>query len=208
MVPVLPAFYFGSVEHYRVLARHPRVIIDVGEHYVRQSYRTRTRIVGPNGVQDLNVQIARDQGHKMPMHTVGLSTVETWPQQHVHAIRSAYGKAPWTLHYIDAIEEVITAPYDRLIDLDLATLRLGLKWVGLTTEVEVSEAYIEVVSDAGSTRHWDLRSALHPKKPLPPDVQPSPAYPQVFADRHGFQPRMSIIDLVCNCGPEAKRIIR
>jgi hypothetical protein len=220
--PILPAFYFGSVEHYRLLAKHPQVIIDVGEHYERQSYRTRTRIVGPNGVQDLNVQIARDHGHKMPMRSVGLSTVETWPQQHVHAIRSAYGKAPWTLHYIEAIEAVITAPYARLIDLDLATMRLGLKWLGLGTEAVVSEAYVEVASSERrvasvpeATRHSlhagpfvDLRTSFHPKRPLPPDVPPSSAYPQVFADRHGFQPRMSIIDLVCNCGPEAKRIVR
>lgn len=205
--PILSAFYFGSVEHYRLLAKYPQVIIDVGEYYERQSYRTRTHIVGPNGVQDLNVQIARDHGQKMPMHTVGLSTVETWPQQHVHAIRSAYGKAPWTLHYIDAIEAVITAPYTRLIDLDLATLRLGLKWLGLSTEVVVHEAYVEVASE-GATRHLDLRSTLHPKKPLPSDVPPLSTYPQVFADRHGFQPRMSVIDLVCNCGPEAKRIVR
>ncbi len=223
--PILPAFYFGSVEHYRLLAKHPQVIIDVGEHYVRQSYRTRTHIVGPNGVQDLNVQIARDHGQKMPMHTVGLSTVETWPQQHVHAIRSAYGKAPWTLHYIDAIEAVITAPYTRLIDLDLATMRLGLKWLGLSTEVVVSEAYVEVSGElrvasgecGHSTPHsplvthhsrLDLRTSLHPKKPLPQELTSTPPYPQVFADRHGFQPRMSIIDLVCNCGPEAKRIVR
>lgn len=219
--PILPAFYFGSVEHYRLLAKHPQVIIDVGEHYVRQSYRTRTHIVGPNGVQDLNVQIARDHGQKMPMLTVGLSTVETWPQQHVHAIRSAYGKAPWTLHYIDAIEAVITAPYTRLIDLDLATMRLGLKWLGLSTEVVVSEAYVEVASDEWraasegvtrhsplATRHLDLRTSFHPKKPLPQELTSTPPYPQVFADRHGFQPRMSIIDLVCNCGPEAKRIVR
>lgn len=205
--PILPAFYFGSVEHYRLLARHPKVIIDAGEHHVRQSYRTRTRIVGPNGMQDLNVQIVRDHGHKMPMHTVGLSTVETWQHQHVHAIRSAYGKAPWTLHYIDAIEEVITTPYARLIDLDLATMRIGMKWLGLTTEVEVSGTYVEVSGD-DATRHLDLRMVLHPKKPLPPEVEPVPPYPQVFADRHGFQHRMSVIDLVCNCGPDAKVIIR
>jgi len=220
--PLLSAFYFGSVEHYRLLAKHPKVIIDVGEHYERQSYRTRTRIVGPNGVQDLNVQITRDHGQKMPMNNVGLSTIETWPQQHVHAIRSAYGKSPWGLHYIDAIEAVITAPHQRLIDLDLATLQLGMKWLGLTTEVVVSETYVEVASDERraasvpeATRqsqhaatYVDLRTSFHPKKPLPPDVQPSPAYPQVFADRHGFVSRLSIIDLVCNCGPEAKRIIR
>jgi hypothetical protein len=222
--PLLSAFYFGSVDHYRLLAKHSKVIIDVGEHYLRQSYRTRTRIVGPNGVQDLNVQIARDHGQKMPMHTVGLSTIETWPQQHVHAIRSAYGKTPWGIHYIEAIEAVITVSYQRLIDLDLATLQLGMKWLGLTTELEVSEEYVEGIDEyrvasgecgSGAPRHsplaaryLDLRTSFQPKKPLPPELQATPPYPQVFADRHGFVPRLSIIDLVCNCGPEAKRIIR
>ena len=225
MVPVLSAFYLGSVEHYRLLAKHPKVILDVGEHYARQSYRTRTRIVGPNGVQDLSVQVAHDHGTKMPMHSVGLSTVETWPQQHVHAIRSAYGKTPWGIHYIEAIEGVITAPHQRLIDLDLATLRLCMKWLGLTTEVEVSETYVEVSGElrvasgecGPSTPHsplathhslLDLRTSFHPKRPLPPEVLAAPSYPQVFAERHGFVPRLSIIDLLCNCGPEAKRIIR
>lgn len=201
--PILPAFYFGSVEHYRLLARHPKVILDIGEHYERQSYRTRTSIVGPNGVQDLTVQVARRSGEKMPMRTVGLSYSESWPQQHVHAIRSAYGNTPWFIHYIDDIEAVVLKGYDRLVDLDLATMRLGMKWLGLTTEEEVSEAYVEGVSAA-----WDLRTSLHPKKPVPSEMEPVPPYPQVFADRHGFQPRMSVIDLVCNCGPDAKVIIR
>jgi hypothetical protein len=225
MVPVLSAFYFGTVEHYRLVARHPKVIIDTGEHYERQSYRTRTRIVGPNGVQDLTVQISRRSGEKMPMRTVGLSYLETWPQQHLHAIRTAYGNTPWFIHYIEAIEAVVLKRYERLIDLDLATMRLGMKWLGLTTEVEVRETYLDMSGEyrvasgergpsvphsplAAHHSMLDLRTTLHPKKPLPPEVDPVPPYPQVFADRHGFSPRMSLIDLVCNCGPEAGRIIR
>ncbi|MBX2973799.1 MAG: WbqC family protein [Flavobacteriales bacterium] len=235
--PLLSAFYFGSVEHYALLARHPRVIIDIGEYYERQSHRTRTSIIGPNGVQHLNVQIVRRSHEKMPLHTVGLSYVESWPQQHLHAIRSAYGQTPWFIHYIDAIEDVLSVRHERLADLLFATMRLGMKWLGLGTELEVSEKYVEVsgehrAASGGSaeclsersrgdgrpaTRHspldtshslLDLRTTLHPKKPLPPEVPATPLYPQVFADRHGFVPRMSVIDLVCNCGPEAGRIIR
>jgi hypothetical protein len=200
--PLLSACYFGAVEHYRLLARHPRVIIDVGEHYVRQSHRTRTRIVGPNGVQDLSVQVLHGQGQKIPMREVRLSYAETWPQQHLHAIRSAYGKSPWFIHYIDALETVLLAGHERLVDLDLATLRLGMGWLGLSTEVVVSESYMEGGGAA------DLRSGLHPKKPLPMGIDAGPPYPQVFADRHGFQARMSVIDLVMNTGPEAPWIIR
>ncbi len=220
MVPVLSAFYFGTVEHYRLLARHPQVIVDVGEHYVRQSYRTRTGIVGPNGRQDLSVQVVHDHGHKMPMHQVAVSYAESWPQQHLHAIRSAYGKTPWAIHFLDHIEAVFAQRHARLVDLDLATMRLGLKWLGLATEIEVRENYMEE-SEVGdvwrvangqapphTAPYLDLRSSLHPKKALPPAVPQVPPYTQVFADRHGFVPRLSVIDLLCNCGPEAKRIVR
>ncbi|HRH38535.1 MAG TPA: WbqC family protein [Flavobacteriales bacterium] len=202
-VPLLSSFYFGSVEHYRLLAQYPTVMIDAGEHYERQSYRTRTSIVGPNGKQDLVVQIARRSGEKMPMKNVGLSYTETWAQQHLHAIRSAYGQTPWFIHYITDIESVLLKKYDRLVDLNMATLTLGLRWLRLNTEVIGSDAYIEQVDDK-----MDLRSSLHPKRPLPDGVSEVKPYPQVFEERHGFVPRMSIIDLVCNCGPEAVRHIR
>jgi len=235
ITPILSAFYFGSVEHYCVLARHPKVIIDIGEHYERQSYRTRTSIVGPNGVQHLIVPIDRRSGEKMPMHSVGLSYVESWPQQHVHAIRSAYGNAPWFIHFIDEIEAVVLKKYERLVDLDLATMRLGMKWLGLGTEIVVREEYVEpsgeyrvtsgesaavtpslpagqtgAVEEAAdsplATHHslLDLRSSLHPKRQLPPELPPAQPYPQIFADRHGFQARMSVIDLVMNSGPDAR----
>ena len=196
--PLLSSFYFGSVEHYRLLAQFPKVILDTGEHYERQSNRTRTRIVGPNGMQDLVVPIIRRSGEKMPMHTVGLSYVETWPQQHVHAIRSAYGNTPWFIHYMDEIEAVVMKKYDRLVDLDLATMQLGMKWLGLKSEVVIVEEYMEP-----SEQHLDLRNTFHPKKPLPPDITAVGPYPQVFDNRHDFVPRLSVIDLVCNCGPEA-----
>lgn len=204
MVPVLSAFYFGSVEHYRLLASCPKVILDIGEHYERQSYRTRTSIVGPNGVQDLNVQIIRDHGRKTPMREVGLSYVESWPQQHLHAIRSAYGNAPWFIHYIDDIEAVILKRYDRLVDLDLATIRMGMKWLGLKTEILLSEKFVEVekIPDA-----VDLRRAFHPKSPLPSSVPAAPTYPQVFQERHGHQQRLSVIDLVCNAGPRSGDVL-
>ncbi|HEY0978389.1 MAG TPA: WbqC family protein [Flavobacteriales bacterium] len=224
-IPLLSAFYFGTVEHYRLLARCEKAVIDIGEHYERQSYRTRTGIMGPNGRQDLLVNIDRRSGEKMPMRTVGLSYTEHWHQQHVHAIRSAYGQTPWFIHYIDDIEQLLLQKHERLVDLDLATMRLGLEWLGLRTEVMVSEEYVETglrskvfdprpdqsgpgpkTSDLGPT--IDLRTTLHPKRPLPAEVEPVPSYPQVFADRHGAMARLSVIDLVMNTGPQAAVLLR
>jgi hypothetical protein len=207
MFPVLSAFYFGSVEHYRLMASCPKVIIDIGEHYERQSYRTRTSIVGPNGVQDLNVQIMRDHGRKMPMRNVGLSYVESWPQQHLHAIRSAYGNAPWFIHYIDDIEAVILKRYERLVDLDLATMRLVAKWLDVRTEVVLSQEYMTLDPGPSGVPYLDLRSSFQCKQSLPAEVPAPFTYPQVFADRHGYVPRMSVIDLVMNTGPGSRVLV-
>ena len=218
-VPLLSSFYFGSVEHYRLLARHPKVIIDIGEHYERQSYRTRTAIIGPNGKQDLSIQVEHDHGNKMPMRDVRISYAETWPEQHVHAIRSAYGQTPWFIHYIDEIEAVVMKRYERLVDLQLATITLGMRWLGLHTDLVVSEEYVvstplpiglpttpkDSLQQTTDNLLLDLRNDFQPKKLLPPEVSPVPPYPQVFADRHGFVPRMSVIDLVCNAGPQVRQ---
>ncbi|MCB0766842.1 MAG: WbqC family protein [Flavobacteriales bacterium] len=218
-LPLLAGFYFGSVEHYALLARSPMVLLDTGEHYMRQSYRTRTTIIGANGLQDLNVTIQRDSGVKQPMRSVGLCYEEDWPHQHMHAIRSAYGRSPWFLHFAEDIEQVLFTRYLRLVDLQLATLHLGLKWLRIPTEVHVSEEYVE-----GTEYHltstgmgpvlpgtplnerielWDLRSDLSPKRGLPEGISAVGPYHQVFQDRYGFQPRSSVIDLVCNMGPRA-----
>ncbi|HMN04605.1 MAG TPA: WbqC family protein [Flavobacteriales bacterium] len=206
-LPLLSAFYFGSVEHYALIAAHARVIIDIGEHYERQSYRTRTAIMGANGVQHLQVHIARRSGEKMPMRTVGLSYDEAWHAQHLHAIRSAYGQTPWFIHYIDDIEAVLRQRHARLVDLNLATLRLALGWLGLKTNVEVQDRYVEA-GDVTGENLMDLRLALHPKRPWPAALPAPSSYTQVFADRHGFARRLSIIDLVMNMGPGAAQVLR
>ena len=101
----------------------------------------------------------------------------------LHAIRSAYGSTPWFIHYIDEIEALLFKKYDRLTDLQLATIHLGMKLLGLTTEVLISDTYVEKLDGLS-----DLRIAFHPKKELPPEVPSVPSYQQVFADRHGFVP--------------------
>ncbi len=200
--PLLSAFYFGTVEHYALLARSGGAVIDTGEHYDRQSYRNRTAIIGPNGRQDLVVSIARRSGEKIPMHSVGLSYAEPWNAQHVQAIRTAYGQTPWFIHYMPDVEDLLLKKYESLIDLDLATMRMALKWLKLNVPVEVRENYVEETSGM-----LDLRNTLHPKKSLAPDVSAVPPYTQVFADRHGFAGRLNILDLVMNAGPDAAGIL-
>ena len=49
----------------------------------------------------------------------------------------------------------------------------------------------------------DFREAINPKHPQPdPGFKPKPYY-QVYQQKHGFLPNLSILDLLFNMGPES-----
>ncbi|MFW6043875.1 MAG: WbqC family protein, partial [Marinilabiliaceae bacterium] len=55
----------------------------------------------------------------------------------------------------------------------------------------------------------DMRDNIHPKKSYQqhdPFFTPHP-YKQVFDDRHGFVPNLSILDLLFNKGPETRLVL-
>ena len=49
----------------------------------------------------------------------------------------------------------------------------------------------------------DMRAAINPKGPAPDaDFTPKPYY-QVYIQKHGFLPNLSVLDLLFNMGPES-----
>ena len=54
-----------------------------------------------------------------------------------------------------------------------------------------------------NTQIVDFRDAIRPKKPLPDPEFESKRYYQVYEQKYGFQPNMSILDLLFNEGNEA-----
>ena len=64
--------------------------------------------------------------------------------------------------------------------------------------VSLTETFIAPEGLAG-----DFRSAIRPKHPEPdPDFTPKRYY-QVYEQKHGFLPNLSILDLLFNMGPES-----
>ncbi len=56
----------------------------------------------------------------------------------------------------------------------------------------------------------DYRCIIHPKQSHQVEDEHFVArpYTQVFDERFGFIPNLSIIDLVMNCGPESKSVLQ
>ena len=67
----------------------------------------------------------------------------------------------------------------------------------------VAYAQFNIQHSTLNTQIVDFRDAIRPKKPLPDPEFESKRYYQVYEQKYGFQPNMSILDLLFNEGNEA-----
>lgn len=203
---VVASAYLAPVQYYAHLMAADAVVEDVGEYYVKQSYRTRCLIASPQGVQALTLPIERtaDTSHT-PMREIRLSTHGRWQHQHWQAIQTAYEGAPFFEYYADDLRPCYEQPEAYLCDFNAKLQTVVVDWLNLDVHSTRSTAYV----DAEALGAIDLRGLIHPKNDLTTDPAfVAESYYQVFAQRLGFLPNLSVLDLAFNMGPEGLLVLR
>lgn len=196
---LLSSTYFGPIQWYQKLHRMP-CIIEQHDHFVKQTYRNRCVIATANGTQTLTVPIERYDGTKCPMRDIRISDHGNWRHLHWNALVSAYGETPFFEFYADDLRPFFEKQHTFLFDLNLDIMHTMCQLLDVRPQVTLSEQYIVLPSEDDAV--VDFRDAIRPKHPLPDaDFNPTPYY-QVRAQRHGFLPNLSILDLLFNEGPE------
>lgn len=167
------------------------------EHYQKQSYRNRTRILTSNGVHVLSIPVIHDVT-KPFIRDARIEYKTSWQRNHWRAIESAYGNSPYFLYYLDALKPFFEQPFTYLFDYNLKIMETLLKLMRVRTEIHLTE-------DFEPTAANDLREAIHPRKTKAEDYpfKTQIPYYQVFEDKFGFTPNLSVLDLLFNTGPEA-----
>lgn len=203
---VVASAYLAPVQYYAHLMAADAVIEDVGEYYVKQSYRTRCLIASPQGVQALTLPIERtaDTSHT-PMKEIRLSTHGRWQHQHWQAIQTAYESSPFFEYYADELRVCYEQPMHYLCDFNAVLRNLMLDWLNLDIALTTSDNYVDATAIGAS----DLRSLIHPKQAWTHDAAfVAEPYYQVFAQKLGFLPNLSVLDLAFNMGPEGLLVLR
>ena len=196
---LLTTTYFGPIQWYQKLHRMP-CILEQHDHFVKQTYRNRCVIATANGTQTLTVPIERYDGTKCPMRDIRISDHGNWRHLHWNALVSAYGETPFFEFYADDLRPFFEKRHTFLFDLNLDIMHTMCQLLDVRPQVTLSEQYIVLPSEDDAV--VDFREAIRPKHPLPDaDFNPTPYY-QVRAQRHGFLPNLSILDLLFNEGPE------
>ena len=178
------------------------VYIEACENYQKQSYRNRCRFYAADGVQALSYPIIHEGGtHKLPISEIRIDWSTPWLQQHERALVAAYRSSPFFEYYIDEWMQVLHEGLPNLFETNLRLIRHLLELLGLNPEIRFTDEYrTEYPAEEG----WlDLRESLHPKRPVPERWATKKPYYQVFSERQGFLAELSILDLLCNEGPDA-----
>jgi hypothetical protein len=110
--------------------------------------------------------------------------------------------SPFFEYYEDDFAPFYERKFAFLFDFNQALQELVCNLLDIHPKLSVSSSYEATVPD-------DFRDCIHPRRAETEDdtFRPQPYY-QVFREKYGFIPNLSMVDLLFNMGPEAVLTLR
>lgn len=192
--------YLPPIQYFAKLVEYSEVWIEQEENYRKGSYRNRCHIATANGLMRLSIPLEKGKNEQMPIRQVRIAYEEPWQRQHWIGIRSAYGRAPFFDFYAEELAPFYEKEWAYLFDFNWALLLKLMELIGLPADLRLTEAYQEKPAANIS----DYRNSIFPKKHRQKKDSrfKAPKYRQLFEERHGFMPNLSILDLLFCTGPQ------
>lgn len=222
VVGILQPGYLPWLGFFEQLLYSDEFVLYDDVQYDKNGWRNRNRVKGPQGPVWLTVPVQTKSLGQPLINQVPINpTQPNWPQKHLGSLRQFYGKAPFFKDYFPALQETLAQPWEKLIDLDRELIVLLAGWLGIHTPLilssqldcphdDPSERLILILKKleadifyegASGQNYLDLKKFEDVGLQVVfQDYQPKP-YPQQYG---GFQPFLSVVDLIFNCGPESK----
>ena len=194
--------YLAPIPLYTQLYKCDKLIINSEEPFVKQTFRNRAVIATENGTQNLTIPVIHDGG-RIAMRDVRISEHGNWRHQQWNALVSAYRKSPFFDYYADDFAHFYEERDGFLMDFNLRLHNIICELLGLERGVEIIKE-----NKNGSTDIIDLQRIAEPKALTSIENYTAQPYYQVFSQRNGFIPNLSIVDMLFNMGPEGLLILR
>jgi len=197
--------YLAPIQYFSKFVGHTQIYLEQCEHYKKGTYRNRCHIAGVNGMLRLSIPLKKGKNEQQSIREVQISNDTHWQSHHWHSIKSAYGNAPFFEYYVDTLQPFFKKKYTFLYDFNFELLQTINQLIGISTAVTETSEY----QATPAVHILDARNAIHPK-PKYHQVDPyfqNQKYAQVFVEKTGFLPNLSILDLLFCTGPQAILIL-
>ena len=186
---LLSTSYFPCINYIKAIYNYDSFVIEQHESYIKQSYRNRTHITSSQGLQALSVPVVNEGSNEI-IFSKKISYKEPWQQIHFKSIRNSYKNSPWFDFLEDELAVLFEKKHTFLIDLNTEILHWTLNLLKIKREICLTNKFeLQPV-------HWeDKRNAFHPKSEVE-NLETLNSYSQIFKERNGFLPNLSILDLI------------
>ncbi len=190
---LLPVFYMPPVSWFSVfLDAENEVIFEQFENFPKQTYRNRANIYGANGKLSLIIPIHHNG--KREMKDIEISYREDWRGLHWKSIKTAYQSSPYFEYYEDKFRKIFDLKEKFLLDFNLKGLEVIQQILKTEKAQSLNKEYIK------NPEEVDFREKFSAKQPSEFEME---SYYQTFSDKFGFLEDLSVLDLICNKGPES-----
>lgn len=193
--------------------------------YTKKDWRNTNRLKSPYGVKSVHVPVQKTS-RETRLNEALISYNEPWEEALLNKIHAWYGKAPYFGEVVPLLERPLAGKYERLVDLTVHLNNEVLAYIGVTTPISMASDIPKTTADKNGRiveicRHFPAVDVLYDGKSARKfidleifrshgvgvvfqDYQQTP-YPQLWGGP--FEENLSVIDLLMNCGPDAKRVV-
>ena len=197
--------------------------------YEAQNFQNRNRLKRNDGAAWITVPVERGaQSDRILDKRIdnGGSAREHWQHKLWRALEIHYGGAAYFGRYADELRALCMLPWEKLVDLDLHVLELARRWFRITVPIlrssslqlrgvkteriaslcRVLGANVYLSGSGGSTGYLDVELLRAAGVSVSWQRFEHPIYPQRYPAL-GFVSRLAFVDMLCNCGPDARDIL-
>ena len=194
---IFPLFYLPSTGYFSALKELDfEFTIEMHEHFPKQTYRNRASIYSPNGVLDLTVPVVKGAKVHTKVKDVRISNEFNWQRLHWKTFETCYRSSAYFEYYEDEFAQFYHKKYSHLFEFNMELFQWLMGQLKKDVDYNFTEEYsLEVGEGLDFRSRWKVNTM-----DTDADLRP---YFQVFDDRHGFKPNLSITDLLFNQGPRS-----
>ena len=222
LVAIHQLHYLPWLRYFEKIGRADAFIVLDDVQFAKNDWQNRNKIKTAQGATVLTLPV--EQKHQQPLNEVRINNRVNWRRKHWETLRQAYGSAPFFAEMAVYFESVYSKSWERMNDLNREMLGFFLRVLDMETPIhysselgmpgEATERLINLIKAVGGTRYYSGKYALQvylDERQLTDagiglELQrwTAPVYEQLHGE---FIPDLSIVDLLFNHGPEARRIL-